>query len=85
MDNIVVMRRSGMTTRLADQYIQELFTTGYVEVRDHVDTRQMHEYLWKMVIRRLQFEHFKDDMFERFVSTRRNDFSITLKKESENG
>ena len=50
-------RASGRTTRLADMYIQLLFSTGRISVNDHYDTRRMSRYLLDIIVRRLQIEH----------------------------
>lgn len=50
-------RASGRTTRLADMYIQLLFSTGRVSVKDHCDTQQMSRILLDIIVRRLQMEH----------------------------
>jgi hypothetical protein len=50
-------RRSGRTTRIVDQAIQELFKNGYVFCRDHYPSKQMTEYVFKKVLKRLDFEH----------------------------
>lgn len=43
----------GITTRLADNYIQNLFVFKKVEVLDHKD----HERLWCIIMNRLNLEH----------------------------
>lgn len=50
-------RRSGRTTRLADHYIQLLFTWGEVEVEDHTTMRESNEHLLNIISRRLSLEH----------------------------
>jgi len=50
-------RRSGRTTRCADQAIQTLFEKGYVYLIDHHDTERMSKYLLDIVERRLDREH----------------------------
>lgn len=58
MDNISEeVRRSGKSTRLADQYIQDLFNNGEVEVIDHTGNKESSEFLFKKVVRRLELEH----------------------------
>ena len=52
-----VNRRSGRSTRLIDEYIQELFTTGRVRVLDHHSSREAHNDLFVRVITRLKVEH----------------------------
>ena len=53
-------RRSGRTTRLVDDAIQDLFHTGECHVRDHYkdgkDTQRNKE-VFMLVLRRLQNEH----------------------------
>lgn len=60
----VEMRRSGRTTRLVDQYVQELFTLGECEVIDHWwpekrehDGRNADKHILKVFLVRLEFEH----------------------------
>lgn len=50
-------RASGRTTRLADMYIQLLFSTGRIIVADHQSSARMSHYLRGIIIRRLQIEH----------------------------
>ncbi len=51
------LRATGRSTRLVDEAIQTLFTTGYVEVRDHLDKRMDHNILFERVLSRLLTEH----------------------------
>ena len=67
------IRHSGRTTRLADHFIQELFTKGEVQVRDHWDEPRAHHYLVHIIVRRLEFEHLRTDFSIR-------GFTIKLKK-----
>lgn len=50
-------RRTGRTTRLIDGLIQELFKTSKIKVYDHWPTRQSHERVFKMILKRLSLEH----------------------------
>lgn len=50
-------RRSGRTTRLVDYYIQKLFTTGEIKIKDHHDTEQAHKLIFNKIRRRLSEEH----------------------------
>lgn len=50
-------RRTGQSTRLVDQYVQQLFTFGEIEVRDHFDSVSLHELLTERVLLRLKNEH----------------------------
>lgn len=50
-------RRSGRSTRLIDNAIQELFTTGECVLVDHYNTKDMSKYLSNRVIIRLVHEH----------------------------
>lgn len=51
-------RRIGNTTRLADYYVQKLFTWGTTgEILDHCDSRKMNEKLFKIILKRLSIEH----------------------------
>lgn len=73
-------RWTGRTTRLADSYIQQLFSEGFVEVRDHhTSGRSGHEHLFSVIFNRLKNEHshlFTDNRLK-FVKTH-NFRSITL-------
>lgn len=64
--------RTGRTTRLADDYIQQLFSEGFVVVRDHhTSGRSGHEHLFSIIFNRLKNEHhhlFADFRLE-FVNT----------------
>ncbi len=54
------MRRTGQTTRLIDEAIQEIFKGETWEARDHHmfgTNRQSNEYLFNGVIKRLTSEH----------------------------
>jgi len=51
------IRQTGRSTRLADDYIQELFENGHVKIRDHIDIREMHKELFRKIINRLESEH----------------------------
>ena len=54
------MRKSGRTTRLADEAIQALFHLGECYIWDHhLDGKNMqaNNYLFEMVMRRLDIEH----------------------------
>ena len=54
------MRKSGRTTRLADEAIQALFHLGECYIWDHhLDGKSMqaNNYLFEMVMRRLDIEH----------------------------
>lgn len=50
-------RASGRTTRLADMYIQLLFSTGRIRIADHHSTERMNYYLADIILRRLRMEH----------------------------
>ena len=50
-------RMTGTTTRLADFFVQELFTKGEIHVVDHYNTLPANHYLLNILVRRLQFEH----------------------------
>lgn len=53
-------RRTGNTTRLADWYIQELFTKGEIKVQDHYynpNNRQPSIMLYRIIVDRLYMEH----------------------------
>lgn len=56
-NSILAPRASGRTTRLADMYIQLLFSTGRIKVQDHHRDPQSDRFLTKIIVRRLQIEH----------------------------
>lgn len=58
------LRRTGRTTRLVDQLVQDFFTTGRAVVLDHwwhgkqdMGEVQSKEYILNVFLRRLKFEH----------------------------
>lgn len=53
-------RATGQTTRLVDEAIQTLFTTGEVTVRDHVDRLANHRVVYDKVVQRLKLEHSRE-------------------------
>ena len=50
-------RVSGRSTRLVNMYVELLFATGIIKVRDHHPTLKMDDHLFRMVIDRLKREH----------------------------
>jgi len=50
-------RMTGNSTRLADWYIQELFTSGSITVKDHINHIHSDADLFNKIYRRLRFEH----------------------------
>lgn len=50
-------RRSGRTTRIIDQAIQDLFNNGSTLVLDHHRTEKMDERTFKIFLKRLHNEH----------------------------
>ena len=50
-------RRSGRTTRLADQYIQQFFDVGEVKITDHTKHTESSKHLIKVICGRLDNEH----------------------------
>ena len=50
-------RRSGRTTRIIDQCVQEFFADGFTVCRDHYPSKHMHEYVYRRVWKRLYDEH----------------------------
>lgn len=46
--------KTGKTTRLADKYIQELFTTNFIDVKDHSEDSSQ---LFTTIVQRLTNEH----------------------------
>lgn len=73
-------RRIGNSTRLADYYIQELFTKGYVTIEDHFPHRKAHELLFKKVRRRLEIEHSGMIVSNSRVEFDTNKLTIKLKR-----
>lgn len=71
-------RRSGRTTRLADLYIQQLFTEGEVKITDHHPHHYAHEELARRILRRLQAEHQYVE-----VKYTRSTLKIEIRKETE--
>ena len=53
------MRRSGRTTRIVDEAVQEFFTNKKVLCADHYseDGKESSRRIQKMIVSRLQFEH----------------------------
>ncbi len=51
------LRGSGRTTRLADSFIQELFTNGQIEVKDHHESPHASQALIDVICGRLDYEH----------------------------
>lgn len=70
-------RLTGKTTRLADKYIQELFTTGKCHVVDHEPVFNNSEYLMDKILNRLNVEHFRGLFDEVKVDKKKS--TITLK------
>jgi hypothetical protein len=50
-------RMTGASTKLADEYIQELFKHNEVQVFDHYPNRQADKFLLKKICKRLDVEH----------------------------
>lgn len=50
-------RASGRTTRLIDKAIQDLFTSGKAEIKDHVYNYKAGKALAEKVLVRLKYEH----------------------------
>jgi len=72
--SITPIRRSGNTTRIIDEAVQELFENGKVRILDHNDTRMSHRYILDKFIKRLDSEHGanKEGTRESFVIDRAN-------------
>lgn len=51
------LRGTGRTTRLIDRYIQELFTEGYIIVKDHYNSLDADRFLTERILKRLKSEH----------------------------
>jgi hypothetical protein len=51
------LRATGRTTRIIDNLIQELFTTGKCTCIDHYDTPESSRFLAEKVVRRMTYEH----------------------------
>ena len=54
------LRRSGRTTRIVDNLIQELFTIGSIEFKDHYYSDLSKERVGKIIRERLYLEHRLD-------------------------
>lgn len=50
-------RRSGRTTRIIEQAIQEMIEDGQTLVGDHHPTEMMQDYAWDIFVRRMMREH----------------------------
>lgn len=52
-------RHTGRTTRLADDYIQKLFSkpNEWLEIIDHYDSPQSNQVLVNIILRRISLEH----------------------------
>jgi len=60
-------RRTGRSTRLIDDYIQRLFTRGYIQVYDHHFTEEARKDLFNRIAKRLELEHnsfYEDKLFK---------------------
>lgn len=73
-------RRIGNSTRLADYYIQELFTQGFVTIKDHFPKRQADVLLFKKVRMRLEIEHSGITNNNSRIEFDTNRLTIKLKK-----
>lgn len=68
-------RRTGKSTRLADSYIQELFTSGNIKVKDcWKNNHALDKDLFEKIVRRLSIEH--PNMNFKF---RKGDLTIEIK------
>jgi len=54
------MRCSGRTTRIVDEAIQTLFTTGEVKAEDHYDSLNANRMVFRLIMDRLRHEHGLD-------------------------
>ena len=67
---IDLKRRTGRTTRLADEYIQQLFEMGKIDVEDHFQGNVYGDQcLFDRIVKRLEYEHGiykKDCIKQRF-------------------
>lgn len=68
-------RGSGRTTRLIDYYIQELFTKGEINVKDHYDNIIAHKYL----VQRIK-DRYKNEFNRGFQELIINNLNIKLKQ-----
>ena len=50
-------RRSGRTTRIIDQCVQDFFKDGFAYCLDHYPSEDMNKYVQERVFKRLLFEH----------------------------
>lgn len=71
------IRRTGKSTRLIDQYIQQLFELGTITVHDHHESEVSHLLLKEKILKRLSFEH-------PFIEIKKHDklypFQVSLKR-----
>lgn len=51
------LRVDGSSTRLLDQYVQDLFKNGTITIRDHYDYIATHRWLFHRFMKRLELEH----------------------------
>ena len=51
------VRKTGRSTRLADEYIQSLFKKRKIIVMDHYPSKEANMFLFRKILRRLEFEH----------------------------
>lgn len=51
------LRRAGQSTRLIDQYIQDLFNKGVVSLVDHYGSENANDFLFKTFRDRMNLEH----------------------------
>ncbi len=51
------VRATGRTTRLIDGYVQELFSTGYIQPIDHHNTKKATRDLIYRIAKRMEQEH----------------------------
>lgn len=72
----LVYRQNGYTTRLVDEYIQQLFTTGKIQVKDHYPNISASQDLVSRILNRLQLEH---NLTKKDLEVNKNTFEITYK------
>lgn len=80
------MRRTGRTTRLANDVIDMLFRNGEVVFRDHYGTNQSNIELMKIIDNRLTLEHhmIREMDYKVKFKLSENLIQINIKKESWN-
>ena len=76
IDEPIEIRRTGRTTRIANEYIETLFKNGEInDIKDHFDNVKSHQHLFHIIVKRLYSEH----VFLKFDANK-NNLSIKIEK-----